>query len=374
MSGLSGRMSMEAPGPGGAASGLPLVGQLLAHAASGVPLPGANLRFGWRPHGRDERQFRWAMDGGLGPLLHRAAALHIEAIPAAWREALLAADLTARVRHGSLIDTTLDILAVGERLGIEVTLLKGISVSEQFYPAAHLRPMSDVDVLIPATAYARLEAGLLERGYGRLPYSDLAGHHHGAPLRHRRRRTVVELHTALFPQSAPLHGHVFGRVHVETQTRVAPYHGRPARRLSDELQLVYIAASWFNDMTKGRFHPSFLASLFDGVFLMKACGRALDWNGLPDWIDNDMVKASLYAMLSYLPRFGVEPAPPAMLARLADNRGRVGPIQRRLIHAALDRYLIGARAWPFPWPPPVPGRYSPLYQFEKRILGRLHEG
>ena len=41
------------------------------------------------------------------------------------------------------------------------------------------------------------------------------------------------------------------------------------------------------------------------------------------------------------------------------------------MHAAVERYLVGAR----PWGPlillPVPGRYSPRRQFDKRVLSRL---
>jgi len=46
----------------------------------------------------------------------------------------------------------------------------------------------------------------------------------------------------------------------------------------------------------------------------------------------------------------------------------VGPLQVRLIHAMLDRHLIGGRRWRLALPPPVPGRYSLLHQFDKRVL------
>ena len=49
------------------------------------------------------------------------------------------------------------------------TLLKGISISDQHYPIAHLRPMGDIDILIPADAYESVESALLHRGYARKP-------------------------------------------------------------------------------------------------------------------------------------------------------------------------------------------------------------
>jgi hypothetical protein len=339
----------------------PLTARMLAFAAGGSP------DTDWQALGHPARQFAWVLQGGLGPLL-RWAASAAHAVPPTWAQTLLAAELTARVRHGSLVDTALDVLRVCREVGAEPTLLKGISVSDQLYPAEHMRPMSDVDVLLAAADYPKVEAGLLDCGFVRLPYPEMKGHHHGAPLRHERRRTLVELHTALFPASAQVHGGtLFAAGHLEAEKRASAYHGEQACRLSNEVQLAYIAAAWFDDMATGRFHPSFLASLFDAVFLLRAHGPTLDWDRLVRWIGDDMAKASLYAMLTYATRFGTKPPPAHVLDHLADNGGLVGPIQRRLIHAALDRHLIGARPWSLPFPPPMPGRYSPRHQLRKRI-------
>ncbi|MEO6030453.1 MAG: nucleotidyltransferase family protein [Burkholderiaceae bacterium] len=356
------------PEPG---SRLPLVGQLLAFAATGAPLLPRSPAFAWRPEGGDARQFRWVLEGGLGPLLHRALRDCADIVPPAWREALLAADLTARVRHGNLTDTTLEVLDACEALPVRATLLKGISVSEQLYPEAHLRPMGDIDILIPAAAYAPVEATLLARGYHRLDGPAIAGHHHGVPLRHSGRRTLVELHTALFPADSALRtGTLFGATNVALHSIGSHYHGRPVQRLTPELQLAYIASSWCNDLTLCKVHPSFLASLFDAVYLLAASGRALDWRGMAAWLDNDMARASLHAMVTYLPRYGVAPLPTAALAQLASSQTLVGPLQLALMHRMLDHHLIGGRPWRLALPPPVPGRYSLVHQFRKRVLDR----
>jgi hypothetical protein len=307
----------------------------------------------------------------LGPLL-RWTASDGEDVPAEWAGSLLAADLTARVRHANLVATAVAVLDACRDLRVEATLLKGISVADQLYPAAHMRPMGDVDVLVPADVEHKVAETLLAGGFERIPYPDTPGQHHGAPLRHVRRRTLVELHTALFPASAPVHGAaIFRPAHLHAHRHVSPYHGTDAGRLSAEIQLAYMAAAWFNDMTTFRFHPSFLASLFDAVLLLRAHGSTLDWDEILRSVDNEMVKASLYALLTYVPRFGTTPAPRRVLRRLAENRGLVGPLQRRLIHAALDQYLLGGRSWSLPFPPPMPGRYSPRHQFGKRIARRF---
>lgn len=161
---------------------------------------------------------------------------------------------------------------------------------------------------------------------------------------------------------------IFQPEHLYAHCALTPFESVGAGRLISEVTLAYIAAAWFNDMTTYRFHPSFLASLFDAVLLLKADGPTLDWDLLLRWLDNPMLEAKLYALLTYVIRFGTPPAPAAVLRRLANNGGLVGPLQRRLIHAVIDHHLMGARPWSLPFPPPMPGRYSPRHQFHKRIV------
>ena len=355
----------RAPGmKGGEHRPAPIVFAFLRIVGSGGASTSGSID--WQPGGRGQQQLDWIVQAGLGPLL-RWAARDDDRLPQAWAQTLLAADLTARVRHAAIADTALDVLDACRNLDVEATLLKGISVSDTLYPAPHMRPMGDIDVLVRPRDHPGVEAALLASGFVRLPYPDLPGHHHGAPLRHARRRTLVELHTALFPQSAPVHdAAVFDAAHLRAQRRTAEHAGRRVFHLTPEVQLAYIAAAWFNDMANSGFHPSFLASLVDALLLLRSHGAALDWEALLRPIDNDMAKASLYAMLTYVPRFGVPPAPASALRRLADNGGLVGPIQRRAIHVALDRCMVGARPWSLPFPPPMPGRYSPRHQLRKR--------
>ena len=350
---------------------LSLAAALLKASSGSGTAPGGGAHIDWCRYVGDDRQLDWILRAGLGPLL-RWTASDGEDVPAEWARSLLAADLTARVRHADLVATAVAVLDVCRDLRVEATLLKGISVADRLYPAAHMRPMADVDVLVPADVEHKVAEALLACGFERIPYTETPGQHHGAPLRHARRQTLVEIHTALFPESAPVHGAaIFLPAHLHARRHVSSYHGTDAGRLSAEIQLAYMAAAWFNDMTTFRFHPSFLASLFDAVLLLRAHGSTLDWDEILRSVDNEMVKASLYALLTYVIRFGTTPPPGQVLRRLADNRGLVGPLQRRLIHAALDRYLLGGRSWSLPFPPPMPGRYSPRHQFGKRIARRF---
>ena len=138
-------------------------------------------------------------------------------------------------------------------------------------------------------------------------------------------------------------------------------------RLSAELQLVYIAYSWMRDLTLDGIHPSFLATLFDAVYLLKRVDKALNWTDLLAWLESDMATASLYAMLAYLNRHGLARTPDPILSCLASRQNIVGPLQLRLIHQTLDRFLLAGRPFVSVLPPPVPGRYSLRYQLRKRL-------
>lgn len=350
----------------------PLTGLLLAQAATGAPLALGEALVAGRDEAGQERQFRWLMRAGLGPLLHHATRAQPEAVPARWRDELLAAELTARVRHAALAQAALELIDACAALGVELTLLKGLSVSTQYWPAPHLRPMSDIDLLLPPARHDEVAAMLTapDGRCERLDFPVRPGLHHDAPLRHRRLGTVVELHKALFPADSPFSvGTLFAPAQVLARSQPASLQGRAVRRLPAALQLPYIAAAWFNDLTELQVDPSFLASLFDAVFLLRRDGPTLAWDALRHWLDEDdgMVCGCLYALLSYLPRFGVAPAPGDFMAWLGGSQRTVGPLQRRLIHWMLDHHLVAARPWSLPLPPPVPGRYSPRWQWRKRM-------
>lgn len=316
-----------------------------------------------------DREIRWALEGGLGPLLYRATAKRNCCMSESWRNRLMSEDLSARARHAQLARAATEVIDVCHDMGIRVTLLKGISISDQYYPAAHLRPMGDIDLLISAGEYEALEQALSRLGYTRDPAFVLgAGSHHGFPLCDPRTGVWVELHTALFPLREGLHcGRLFDPARVATLSVASSFHGRQVFRLSAELQLVYIAYSWMRDLTLDGIHPSFLATLFDAVYLLKRVDKALNWTDLLAWLESDMATASLYAMLAYLNRHGLARTPDPILSCLASRQNIVGPLQLRLIHQVLDRFLLAGRPFVSVLPPPVPGRYSLRYQLRKRL-------
>jgi hypothetical protein len=95
----------------------------------------------------DARRVEWALATGFGPLLFEAVRNDPE-----WRRSAVwprieGAALTGRVVTGTLLDAASDVLDACAQRGLPVTLLKGIAVCEQFYPAPYLRLMRDIDLL-----------------------------------------------------------------------------------------------------------------------------------------------------------------------------------------------------------------------------------
>lgn len=320
----------------------------------------------------DEREIRWVLDAGLGALLYRATRDSVDRVPVAWRDVLRSADLTAQVSHGNLVDTAGEVIQVCQERQIRPTLLKGISISDQHYPIAHLRPMGDIDILIPADAYESVESALLQRGYVRQPdYRVSKGAKHGAPLVHPERHAWVELHTALYDE-AFLEADVLSIANVAAQRVVSTFNGRLVYRLTDELQLLYIASSWFDDLAcyDIEIQPSCVPPLLDVLYLLRASGKKLNPSRLAVGAGSEMAMASLYVMLTYLARHGLDSESHRLSRVLASAQKIVGPLQLGIIHAVLDRYLTGGRSWNLPLPLPVPGRYSVRHQLRKRRLRR----
>jgi Uncharacterised nucleotidyltransferase len=300
---------------------------------------------GSAPQFRDLRgyQLRQVSDAGLTPLLFRAVHDSIETLQSNIRDGLKSADLTARVRYANLCDAALEIIDACRETGVTATLLKGISIGDQHYPEGHLRPMGDIDVLVPRQDYASVESTLLRRGYVRKPgYEVEETAPHGAPLFDPRRRVWVEIHTALFPADARRRtNEMFGPSHIAAQTVSSNFHGRSVLRLSNELQLAYIASYWIRDLSRSGFDPSFVMPLLDAIYLLKACGQTLDWEGLLAQCDNELAKASLYVMLDYLSRGGFAPCAIPIVSDLAVGQRIVGTPERRILTAMLDIFLVG---------------------------------
>jgi hypothetical protein len=94
---------------------------------------------------------------------------------------------------------------------VPVVLLKGAAYIMADLPAARGRTFSDVDILVPKSALARVEAALMMHGWATThhdPYDQRyyrTWMHELPPMQHIKRRTVIDVHHAILPDTAPLH-------------------------------------------------------------------------------------------------------------------------------------------------------------------------
>lgn len=287
-------------------------------------------------------QIRWAVDSGLGPLLRRATAGDMEARKSPLWPLVEGADLTARVMTGERLDAADEMIRVCEGQTPPLTLLKGISICEQFYPEPHLRCMGDVDVLSERASASIVEARLLELGYrptSKYPPEFYEAHHHLTPLFHARTRVWVEIHRGLFPAHSRVGSErAFSLANVAAELRPSTFRNRPVNRLSDELQVVYIASHW----AFGLRRVGGIVGMLDLVYLLGR-GRALRWQRIFEWLDGSLASTYVYVLLSYLSDHRLIALAPDVLRELFARQRSFGRANLKVLHALLDRYVTEGR-------------------------------
>jgi hypothetical protein len=94
------------------------------------------------------------------------------------------------------------------RAGVPLILLKGAAYVMAGLPAAAGRLFSDVDILVPKARLAEVESALMLHGWGSThhdPYDQRYYRqwmHELPPMEHIRRRTVIDVHHAILPETA----------------------------------------------------------------------------------------------------------------------------------------------------------------------------
>lgn len=290
---------------------------------------------------RDE-QIRWAIETGLGPLLRRSTA----ADPAARRSPLWplveGADLTARVIADEQLRALEEIIRACEGRTPPLTLLKGISICAQHYPERHLRLMRDIDILVEQAAVPTVETLLRQLGYyqpSAYPPEWLEGSHHNAPLFHPDTGIWVEVHRALFSANSEVASdRIFGPENLRAELSSSECQGQPVNRLSDELQLVYVATHW----ALGFQRVGGMVAMLDLIYLLKNA-RALRWERIFDWLGGSVASAYVYLLLSYLDRHQLADIAPGVLHDLFSRQRSFGRTNLAILHALLDRYVTDGR-------------------------------
>jgi hypothetical protein len=138
---------------------------------------------------------------GMAPLLY----FHLKgagvALPLPVRRELQG--LYVRHRHANQVRARVlrQVLAAYQEAGIPALVLKGAALSHLVYPEPGLRPMSDLDLLVPRSEVWRAGRVLAELGFDApLPHGGMLRHRHlpAATLRTEGLLVEVEIHHQLF--------------------------------------------------------------------------------------------------------------------------------------------------------------------------------
>jgi len=308
----------------------------------------ANERGDLSLNGFDDGIVAWAIQSGLGPLFYRAVKENQENVGCRHWYSLKAADLTARVVIGDQLEAMVEIVDACRGQVPSLILLKGISIAEECYPEPHLRLMRDLDFLIQKESLPKVTAVLEQLGY-RQYYKDspplyYSTHHHAAPFFHEEKNVWVEVHHGLMaPKTSASSARIFKPETFRAQLRPSQFRGREVRRLSCELQLVYLATHWGQDFHK----VGGMVALVDTMVLMKHYVSELSWQWILDSTRGSVAAAYLYLLLSYLQLYKLVQIPSDIMEELFRNQPSFKKIGLETAHAIIDRYYVGGK--PLGW-------------------------
>jgi putative nucleotidyltransferase-like protein len=291
----------------------------------------------------NDRQVRWIIETGLGPLLWFASQNSPKTDDSSpWRD-IKAADLTTRLISEIQLETLSEILVRCKDLFPPVTLLKGSSIGSELYPKPHLRVMRDLDLLVDFKDQRKLERILLEMGFRQQSTNSqkfYATHHHSMPFYHRERGVWVEVHRGLFPPSNELAQlPVFSPGNIRAELRPSWLRGIPVMRLSTELQIVYTASHWALELKRagGGF------GLLDIVYLLKRSPRQIRWDAIFNWVQDSVAGTHLYLVLSYLHKNKIIDLDNKILADLFACQRSFGIINLKIAHSLITRYVVAGK-------------------------------
>jgi hypothetical protein len=207
--------------------------------------------------------------------------------------------------------------------GIDALLLKGAALILTSYPAPGLRPMVDLDVLVPHEAIADAAALLVRQGWvpeHRLT-PDFVRTRHAAPFRSPQGRRC-DLHWDLFEEHCPPHADAA----CWAGARVVDLRGTPVRLLHPTDQFLHVVIHG----TRWARTPG-VRWVADAVLVLR---EGIDWGRLAAQGEARGFVLRLRLALEYLRARWSAPVPEAILDALRAHR----PSNReRLEHWARDR-------------------------------------
>jgi len=155
---------------------------------------------------------RQARQGDLLPSLYSLLDQHgmLDHVPLQPREHLLWSWIAAE-RHAQAVRWEVRLIREAlANLDMPVILLKGAAYVLAGLPSAQGRIFSDIDILVPKISLNEVEAALMLHGWEIMHHDAYDQRyyrtwmHELPPMRHIKRETVIDVHHALVPETAPI--------------------------------------------------------------------------------------------------------------------------------------------------------------------------
>lgn len=270
----------------------------------------------------------------LRTLLHRDRVWHH--VPHQAREHFEWSEVVAR-RHTEAVRWEIQLISrVMRKIDVPFALLKGAAYVHAGLPCAKGRIFSDIDILVPKSALARVEAALMLDGYVSAhpdPYDQRyyrTWMHELPPMQHVKRQTVIDVHHALVPQTAA----VWPDPDKLWATAYAPTSEPDVMVLAPVDQVLHSAVHLFG----GGDFDNGLRDLLDIHLLLSHYGQSSSfWEKLVDRAQELQLARSLYYALRYTGQLLGTTIPPDVAA--AAEIGRPPGVLVRCMDLLFKRVL-----------------------------------
>jgi hypothetical protein len=246
--------------------------------------------------------------------------------------------MAARHRQAVLFEVR-QIRAALAHAGVPLVLLKGAAYVLAGLPPAAGRLFSDVDILVPKAQLAEVESALMLHGWGSAHHDAYDQRyyrewmHELPPMEHVRRRTVIDVHHAILPETAAARPDP-----ASLRASAVAAGGDPGVSVLAPADMVlHSAVHLFSD---GEFHHG-LRDLFDIHRLLLHFGRTPGfWDALAPRARALELERPLFYALRYCERLFGTTVPAATLAAAA--YGRPNRVLLALMDALFGRALLPA--------------------------------
>jgi len=260
--------------------------------------------------------FERALELGLGPVVAHLARTADRLPGRPYVERIRADELTAHALTNAAYDSLARGLAAAREIECPVILLKGAATALLYYPSPHLRPMGDIDLLVPVDRRAAFEEALRRFSFRQFPidpWLNYDDHLHSAPFWDPERRVWIEVHTSVFPRDYRLAQNPrFSQAAIAAQLTPIAVRDQTAYAMNHELQLIYTSARW-SEM----FNPRHgVYPILDAALLIRQHRDTLDWERILTLVRGSWAALPLHLMLWYLDESDLSPIPPQVLHAL----------------------------------------------------------